>query len=296
MSPDQVTQQITAWDRSAKNIEIVSSGATSVVGLTDTKAYRFPTTKDALAIQHYEIALYDQLDGKLSVPIPHVIQVYDTPPCTVITRLKGQHLDTADLASLPADDLRAIIRQLLQFSNTLNQAISPATVQKLEKSCIGNSAHERAWRDYLAHHLKDACFPQQPWLEKLAHEQYAQWQTMTRTTSLPTIVVHDELHTGNLLFADNRVSGIIDFGDTTVGTIAQELRQLFRVSEKAVHMAIDEYGAMTGLVIEFADIATWAITQELASYCRWTAMGDVGRPSYIRSQANLQSLLTGFKG
>lgn len=295
MDSERIKQQIRLWDAGAKTVEIISSGATNIVGLTETTAYRFPLTEDAITIQLYEAALYKQLGGRLDIDVPRLVKMYDNPKCIAITRLYGRHFSTSELASLPQADLQRIIRQLVAFSLALNKVVDVAAIKKLEDTYITNETHERSWHDYFAMHLEGAQFPQHPWLENLARSYYKKWFDTTRSSSLPKQVVHDELHDANLLFTGHQLSGIIDFGDTTVGTMAQELRQLLRISEDAVKMAIDEYEHAAGVVVELEEIRTWAVAQELASYCRWFARGQLDRPSFLRAQSYLRRWLPGFK-
>ncbi len=296
MSPDDVTQQVRLWDKDATDIQIVSTGATNIVGLAGSTVYRFPLDEEALSIQLYEAELYKELDGNLNLPVPQFVRIYEDPECIVLTRLEGKHLSVAELVSLSAQSLRNVIRQLLQFSITLNKTVSPEAITKLESSYIARRLKDRSWLDYFSRQLKSARFPEQPWLENLAHKQYAEWLNAVNSSSLPRIVVHDDLNDQNILFMGHRISGILDFGDCTTGTIAQEIRQLRRLGEEAVRVAIDEYAGMTGIAISLDEVLVWAVTQELAAYCRWTAKRDFARPSFIRSQANLRQWLNDFQG
>lgn len=296
MNLEKVKHQISTWDKNAREIEVIDTGDTSIVGLTNSAAYRFPKTADAESTQLFEAALYKDLSNALSIPTPQFIRTYDDPTCIVITRLQGSHLSIEELTSLQASDLQSIIHQLLEFSITLNKAITPDTVKKLEHTYISSNLYERSWNGYLSRHLKDAHFPEQQWLEELAHSQFEKWARVVNESVLPKIVVHDDLHNINFLFQGRRISGILDFGDCTVGTIAQELRQLYRISEVAVQTAIDDYLAMTGTPINPDEITTWAVTQELASYCRWYAASKHKHSSFKRAQANLRKWLSEFKG
>ena len=295
MSPDEVKQQIRRWDKNAGDIKIISTGANNIVGLAGSVVYRFPFTKDALSLQLYEVELYKRLNNKLNVPVPQLIRTYEEPACIAITRLDGDHISVDELAGLSTKDLHGVIRQLLQFNIALNEVISPEIVAELEKTYIANQLYDRLWLDYFSKHLEKARFPEQPWLEDLAHKQYAKWLDITSSSTLPRITIHEDLNDQNILFVDHKVSGILDFEECTVGTIAQELRPLFRMGEQAVQIAIDEYSDLTGILIDLEEVKAWAVTQELGAYCRWFAKGDLSRPSFVRSQANLNRWLDSFQ-
>jgi aminoglycoside phosphotransferase (APT) family kinase protein len=67
----------------------------------------------------------------------------------------------------------------------------------------------------------------------------------------PPLWIHGDLHPGNLVVADGRVSAVVDFGDLTAGDPATDLavawmllpppaRRMFRASARHPHDAIDE--------------------------------------------------------
>lgn len=296
MAPEGIKKQIELWDKNAPDIQILQSGSTNIIGLTDSAVYRFPLNEDALSIQLYEAEIYKKLDNRLDVPTPQLLKIHDEPPCIVITRLQGTHLSTDDLTNLNDDSLRSFIRQLIEFSVSLNKAITIEEIKTLESTHISSNLYERSWVGYLSHYLKDARFPANQWLEDFAHEQYKKWFTKVSSSRLPAIVVHDDLHDANILFEDTKISGILDFGDSTVGTIAQEFRQLYRIHESAVHIAVEEYERMASVSIDPDEITTWAVTQELASYCRWYAKDELGHASFIRAKSNLNRWLNNFQG
>lgn len=151
------------------------------------------------------------------------------------------------------------------------------------------------WSRYLRQHLKHAHISGKPWLEQLADHYYGEWQAIEKATALPKTVVHDDLHMENMLFENDRLVGVLDFSELTVGTAAQELRQLYRLGEDVVQRAIDAYQQRAGITIPLPEVKAWAIVTELAPYCAHVAKGEMDHPSKIRTAANLQSWLPEYR-
>ena len=104
----------------------------------------------------------------------------------------------------------------------------------------------------------------------------------------PTVVVHDDLHTENMMFNDDDIlTGVLDFGDTNVGTPEQELRQLYRISEDIMLTAVQEYQRLSGRYLNVEAIKIWSIMKELADYSGKLAAKDMGHRAFKRASRNL---------
>ncbi|HEU0266009.1 MAG TPA: phosphotransferase [Candidatus Saccharimonadaceae bacterium] len=294
MSVD-VAELVRRIDPTVSDVRIIEEGTTSTVGIAGERVYLFPHTAEHRTVQLYEAELLRRIDGRSHLTVPRVLEVIDDPACIVLSYIPGHHLTYEQLRKLPDNALRSIIRQLVQFSAELSSYLTPEEVERLEVTYFGaRAAQERQWPGYLALNLRDISLPEKPLLEQLAHDQYAQWLRMYQQDTSPRIVVHDDLHSGNILFDNGQISGILDFGDATTGTITQELRQLYRIDERAVRYGIEEYATLTGRTLRAEDFRTWTITQELATYCRWLSRGDLTRPSFLRAERNLNVWLPNF--
>ncbi len=88
----------------------------------------------------------------------------------------------------------------------------------------------------------------------------------------PPVWVHGDLHPANLLVADGRLSGVIDFGDITVGDPAYDLAVAWMWLPAAVRPA---FRAVAGVGAD--DAATWARARGWALALGVTLVADAGR-------------------
>jgi Ser/Thr protein kinase RdoA (MazF antagonist) len=87
---------------------------------------------------------------------------------------------------------------------------------------LDNLATGEPWPKYYEKVVHDGYFPTAV-QDEIAKKCHAEW--VARCATAPTVVVHDDLHTENMMLNDdNWLIGILDFGDTNVGTPEQELR------------------------------------------------------------------------
>ncbi len=94
------------------------------------------------------------------------------------------------------------------------------------------------------------------------------------------------------MFVDNRLVGIVDFGDANVGTPEQELRQLYRVNEEVMLVAVQEYWRLSGQELDVRAIKTWCIMKELADYYRNFADKNTSHHAFKRACRNLNTWLS----
>jgi aminoglycoside phosphotransferase (APT) family kinase protein len=278
-----------------QDIKLIMHGYDNVIAIVDEKlVFRFPRNEVAVNRQHFEAQLLRHLHGKISLPIPEILEVHRAPDYLVTNRIPGAHISLTALRELPAEYSRIYAHDIAQFMKELNAAVSPHQVTETRAVNHMTGESDELWPDTLKRVLQEASFPDKAWLEEVAHHQYEQWEQLCAHSNLPIIVVHDDLHVGNLLFKDSRISGILDFGDAAIGTAAQEMRQLFRINEDILRTTIYEYAQLTGIHISEEEVATWAITTELASYCERLVKGDINHPSFIRTQATMKRWLPAY--
>lgn len=294
MSPD-IAELVRRIDPDATDVTVVEDGTTSTVGIAGDKVYLFPHTAEHRVVQLYESELLRRVDGHTSIPVPRLLSIEEEPACVVLSYVPGEHLTYEQLRALPDVVLHSVVRQIVQFSYEFGTLLPTEVVTQLEDTYFGTkAAQERRWPGYLAANLRDVSLPEYKKLKQLAHDQYGAWLTMYQRDTSQRIIVHDDLHSGNILFANGAISGILDFGDVTTGTITQELRQLYRIDDRAVDYGIEEYAALTGQTLHKEDFRTWTVTQELATYCRWLSRGELSRPSLLRAERNLRQWLPTF--
>jgi hypothetical protein len=94
-----------------------------------------------------------------------------------------------------------------------------------------------------------------------------------------------------MLFENQKLIGILDFGDTNIGTPEQELRQLYRINEIVLVAAVKMYEHLSGYTLNLEASKIWAITQELAAYSGRLLSNNKNHPSFFRSARNLNKWL-----
>jgi aminoglycoside phosphotransferase (APT) family kinase protein len=99
--------------------------------------------------------------------------------------------------------------------------------------------------------------------------------------------VHDDLHIHNLLFQDNVLSGVVDFGAICIGTAEQEMRQVYRLSEAALIAAIKTYNSLAHTELNSETCKIWATTQELATYARELKVNRTDHAAFKRANEHL---------
>ena len=103
--------------------------------------------------------------------------------------------------------------------------------------------------------------------------------------------MHDDLHTLNMMFEDNRLIGILDFGDTNVGTPEQELRQLYCINDDVMFAAVSEYQKLSGQELNVEALKLWAIMQELAVFSKSFIASKTNHHTFKRVARNLNTWL-----
>jgi aminoglycoside phosphotransferase (APT) family kinase protein len=154
---------------------------------------------------------------------------------------------------------------------------------------LDNLATGEPWTSYYQRVVYNGHFSN-PVQDKIAQKCYIEWASICNFA--PTVVVLDDLHTENMLFNDdNQLIGVLDFGDTNVGTPEQELRQLYRINETVMLAAAQEYQRLSGRRLNLKAIKLWAIMKELADYSKRLAAKDTNHHSFKRANRNLNTWL-----
>jgi aminoglycoside 2''-phosphotransferase len=266
----------------AQRISLVDHGYDNLVVLIDQNyALRFPRNSSALVRSHYEKQILAKLTDIKEVAIPKVLGEHANPPYLVTSFLAGQHVNVNDIRSWP--DLRhaELGEHTARFAFQMHSTLSVEEVRQL-RSVELDKQHEEPWRDY---------FKRTIGLDVLTHEQgaiaqqhYREWQGLNTNSEL---VLHDDLHTENMLFQNDRLTGVLDFGDTNIGSPEQELRPLYRINNTVLTSAVKTYEQLSGLRLNVRAIQVWAIVQELGAYSDRLATNQINHPSFLRASSNL---------
>jgi len=263
-SPRQVDVIVSNYPEAAVDSIVWSSGVCYVVGLVDTseglRCFRFPRTKEAQVSLAYECQILGHIDrnGPLSVATPVPLMLAADHSYAVITGLTGRVLQDDELNQLPEAQQVAAGKAIGKFMTELNDIIPISGMpgeSRLRKSLLDDHAwYSRmcTWQDGVISPLYDRFY-----------KAYSQSRKDSHTRN--EVVIHGDLHYGNLLFGDNnKLTGVIDFSEIGLGDVHQELRSVYRTGGRLVLEAAIDTLDERFLPIDIEQIACQATLHELA--------------------------------
>ncbi len=272
----------------ASRIKLVEHGYDNIVGLVDeTYAVRFPRNNDAYSRSLYEKSVFESIHGVQTLEIPRILDEGSDPHYLVTSLLHGSHLISEDIRNLAADEQEQCARDIAQFAFTLHQSLSVDDVSSYRHT-FGLDELAEPWDLYFEKHLSNSELPNEN-QNQLITQYYQAWKNHVLSSGI--FALHDDLHTDNILFQEGVVTGVLDFGDTNVGTPEQELRQLYRINERVLRVAVETYSALSGKGLSYEFAKNWAIVQELGSYADRLSTGSIAHQSFIRACNNLNNWL-----
>lgn len=275
----------------AQGITLVGHSHDNIVVLVDSShAVRFPRDKNAYLRSLYENHILKQLQAsKLSLVIPCILSEHTDPPYMITSFVSGKHISSATVRTFSNNERQAFSKSVAQFAYTMHSAlVLDNEVAKRKELKLDELADNEPWPIYYKKVVNNGDFSTST-QNQIAKKCYSEWNKLCAVA--PTVVVHDDLHTENMMFRDNRLIGIVDFGDTNVGTPEQELRQLYRISENVMLAAVQEYEQLSGRHLNIEAIKLWAIMKELADYSKALAAKNTDHHSFKRASRNLNTWL-----
>jgi hypothetical protein len=99
-----------------------------------------------------------------------------------------------------------------------------------------------------------------------------------------------------MFFVNHRLAGILDFANTTIGSPEQEMRQLYRISDEFLTLAIRAYESRAGREVDLEASKIWAIIQEISMFAKRLVNGETDHPGFLRACQNLNKWLGGGWG
>lgn len=272
----------------AKQVDFVEHGYDNVVALVDEQfAIKFPRYETAYLRDQYERLVLLDLANLEGFVIPKVLGRGDNPPHVILSFVQGKHLSVDDIDQLPNQKQKEFAQKLAKFAFKMHLMLSPKHARQ-QREKLGLEQMDQPWVVYFEEVIVKVQFPR-PEQDKLAKEYFAKWQNLEYST--PTIVVHDDLQMDNLMFEDNTLVGVIDFGDTILGNPEQEFRKLCRINDFVLQTAVETYEQLSGYKLNIEAIKLWAILQELAIYSDKLFKHDFDSAAYQRASKYLQKWL-----
>jgi aminoglycoside 2''-phosphotransferase len=274
----------------AKNITMVKHSHDNIVALVDNDfAVRFPKNKNAYIRSLYEKHILENLESVETITIPRILDEHPSPPCLVTSFVPGHHISGDDVRSFTEEQQIDFAKQTAQFAYTMHSALSLDKEVPLRKQLSLDQLEDfEPWPIYFKKTIYGNAF-QTSLQDKIAKDYYAEWVKVCDVP--PTVIVHDDLHTQNMMFEDNRLVGVLDFGDTNVGTPEQELRQLYRINETVMLTGVQEYQRFSGQELNVEAIKIWSVMKELAVYVAALADKNTNHHAFKRAARNLNTWL-----
>jgi aminoglycoside phosphotransferase (APT) family kinase protein len=265
------------------DIKIITIGYDNLIVIIDKKwTLRFPRDENALKRNQYETQILNELKIQKDVEVPVFIDESLNPPYFVTKYIHGNNLDSNKINTFSLEQQQNIGKQIALFAYTLHLNLKMEVVDRLRKE-YGLDEAEDTWCKTYNKMLAETKFPTSI-QDNLTKKYFQLWKIKAEKS--PSIAVHDDLHLDNLLFEGNSLVGVLDFGDTNIGTPEQEFRQLYRINEVILKSAVDAYAELSGKKIDIETTKIWAIVQEMSTYSE--RLEQKNHPSYIRARKNLQ--------
>ena len=269
----------------SSNVRFIEHSYDNLIGLVDELyAIRFPKNSNAWLRSQFEKEILSDLSDGGSIAIPTIIGEQFEPPFLVTNFIQGSHLSPQIIRSFASDEQKVFAEQVAEFAFRMHSRLSVEKAERSRERFGLDQLEEKPWEIHLKEMLIDFTFPT-PAKDAIVKRSYEKWKSLHRNETM--VVVHDDLHTENMMFIDQTLVGIIDFGDTNTGTPEQELRQLYRINEEVVHFAADKYTQLSGRRVDVETIQAWSVAQELSAHAEHLLRGDLTHPSFLRTTDNL---------
>ncbi len=274
----------------ASNITLIEHSHDNIVALVDTSyAVRFPRDQNAYQRSIYEKHILSKLEAAKTITIPRILGEHTNPPYVITSFVPGRHISSATVRTLSKSHQQDFGKAVAHFAYTMHAAFTLNEEMSLRQELgLDELTDNEPWPVYYKKVIYDKTYPAVT-QDTIAKKYYAEWVRLCYVA--PTVVVHDDLHTENMMFKDNRLVGVLDFGDTNVGTPEQELRQFYRISEEIMMIAVGEYEHLSGRQLNVEAIKIWAIMKELADYSKALTAGNTSHHSFKRAAHNLDTWL-----
>jgi len=271
----------------AQNITMIEHGYDNIVALVDASyAVRFPRNKNAYLRSLYEKRILQRLETTKTIIIPRILGGHNDPPYIITSFVPGHHISSASIQTLSKSHQHDFAELVAQFAFAMHKTFVINDELPLRKEFgLDELEEEEPWPIYYKRVVHDNDFPTVI-QDEIAKSCYADWVKLCDVD--PTVVVHDDLHSQNMMFNDdNHLIGILDFGDTNVGTPEQELRQLYRINEDVMLAGVEEYQHLSGQQLNIEALKAWATMKELADYSKALAVKNTSHNSFKRASHNL---------
>jgi aminoglycoside phosphotransferase (APT) family kinase protein len=274
-------------------ITYIEHGSDNVVALVNKQyVFHFPRNGDAARRLAFEAALLQRIGKQIhSVRVPVIVKLQMRPLHVVSEYIEGDHLHLDFIQSLSADEQTAAGRSLGSFIVEMTQSVSGLEVQRLRREA-GVDMTRESWDTYFERIFVATPLPNEK-LRPVVTEYYGIWKEYVAHEQR-TLTVHDDLHTNNLLFTGPQLTGVVDFSETNVGSIEEEMRWLYAMGDTVLEAAIAQYQTLTGTPVDKDHVRIWVIIQQLASFIKRFRAEETSSEHFLRAHRNLRAWIPNF--
>ncbi|PID32059.1 hypothetical protein CR970_02615 [Candidatus Saccharibacteria bacterium] len=290
MTPQRARQVLDEMYPDAKCINVINHGYDNIVGLVDESyAVRFPRNATAYQRSQYEKAVLQSFHCGQTLEVPVVLGEHADPPALIVSYLHGEQHTGQEVNDYPIALQEQFAKDVAHFAYTLHKSLSVEEVRGLRKRFAIDEL-DGEWGDSIDEQFSDANLSPLGTRQREAVKRYHDaWKRQNEGAE--PVVVHDDLHMGNMLLQGRRLTAVLDFGDTAIGMPEQELRHLYRINERVLSVAVETYGQLSGKPVDIEAAKTWAVIQELGSFVGRLSRGELDHPSFGRACGNLNAWL-----
>ena len=273
----------------AKQLRLIEHGYDNVVVLVDDLyAIKFPRNSEAALNNQLEAKVLPYFEQLEDIQKPKLLHHNSEPQYSTYIQVLGESLTKDQIATMPANTSQQLGRDIAKLAYGIHKSITVEQLRQIKNSLNLDPTFD-SWSKYLNTSLR-ANGSMNTQQTKLAKYFYDKWLNIEKHS--PQIPIHDDLHKNNLLLIDGKLSGVIDFGEITIGTPEQELRMIRRFGDGVVNEAVKEYQRLSNQTLDIDAINTWAIVQEMAKYANYTNKNMTDNYSYKRAKKFLNKHLS----
>jgi aminoglycoside 2''-phosphotransferase len=280
-------------ETSLYDIDYIEHGNDNFVVIVNKQlVFRFPRSEPKARRIAFETAILQKTKDRISVvQTPELVQVHMAPLYLVSKYVDGEHFTSDQIKALSEADQQVVGARIAEFIFQFNQAISGLEVRRLRTES-GVDSLEEPWPTYFVRLFEGTQLPNDT-LRPVVAQYYPLWKDYALHEQ-NNYAIHDDLHLANLLFSGNKLSGVVDFGDTNCGSIESELRWLYLMGETVVRAAVDRYQSLSGVQLNHDHIRVWAIMHELSTFTDRLAKQQTEVFPFKRAQQNLRNWIPSF--
>jgi hypothetical protein len=231
-------------------LEVLGEGwHSTAIGADDRLVFKFPRHEIARAALIKEAALLAVVRPALRMPVPDM-RIHDGPPLfSSHQKIRGQHLLSADYASLPDTARDRLAADIARFYFELHS-------QPLQRMTTAGATPIMPWQSPDA--MRSAALPALPVELRSAAAEIISAYEQLPADPLGMVYGFFDGHGWNMAFdhSAQHLNGIYDFADSGLGARHQEFIYTNLISPDLTTRVIQAYEACTDLPLDRARIAT----------------------------------------